>query len=131
MATGSKKAKSEGNLIHFPGPKKVVSSFLESIQAPTFKGFHAAAVAGDPAAAKVISELLGISEEAGAACAKFYARRFAEDNGHVLRTILLRSEIKSGALNTVLALLRESFGLEGPDALTAYNKLKAESLLAD
>lgn len=126
MDNNRKNEKPEGKVIRFPGPKKASSAPAEPA---TFKSFHKAAAGGDiESAGAILAQLLEIPMEAARDAAKFYSKRFAEDNSHVLRTMLLRSEIKSGLVNTILVLLRECFGLEGQNALLAYNCLKSAVL---
>lgn len=125
MNDQTKKKKTAGNVIQFPGAKKPVPSS----EPATFKGFHIAAVSEDlDVAASMLAEIFEIPLDAAKLSAGFYAKKVKEDDSHLVRTMLLRAEIKTGLVNTVLILLRECFGLEGPNALQAYNSLKSASL---
>jgi len=93
---------------------------------PTFQDFAASVQSGDlEAAGAILAELFGVDTPRGEQCAVRFAEQLAADAGFWEMAMQLRTELTSGGQNGALLLLQRCFGLNGFEAISVLQNLRA------
>jgi hypothetical protein len=115
-----------GKVLQFKPESAPSSPQTPEPQVVNFKTFHDTVQSGDlKNAGRMLGILLGLSEETGSKGAKYYQSKLSADPMHMMKTMRLRSVLSEGSSNDALAHITDCFGVSGPEALAAVEKLKA------
>ena len=102
-----------GEVVNFPG------------EAVTFKEFAMAIQGGDMSlTGRMLSQLTGISAEAGLSAATFFSQKLESEPGSFMKLMQIRSEIQTGNNNAAMMLIMECFNVDGMPAMQALESMK-------
>ncbi len=112
----------KNNVIPFPGKKRV--SKPEASPADFRNFVHAVTTSDLVQATAILATLLDLEQALAGRATTWFSDQFQADPGFIQQAMQLRHVVSSGAMNNGLLAIHQIFGLQGPDALKVYVKLR-------
>jgi hypothetical protein len=98
----------------------------------SFQSFVQQIVAGEvDAAGATLAGLLELEQSRAARCAQRFHERLTQEPDFLTKAMQLRHALRSGSVNDVLMMLWECFGLQGVEAVSAYQTLQSRARMSD